>query len=96
LRWTRNCPPCLDSYAGRHDAEGEGVFVIARDGEALTIQSPADWGLLKLRLRPESQRDFFVSELPLRVTFQTGSGRVTGMVVYPPRGQKGVAATRIK
>jgi hypothetical protein len=81
----------LDSYAGRYEAEGEGIFVIERDGSALTIQSPADWGLPKLRLRPESQRDFFVSELPLRVTFQTN-----GIVVYPPRGQKGVAAARIR
>lgn len=86
----------LDSYSGRYEAKGEGVFVIVRDGGALAIEAPSDWGLPKLRLRPESQFDFFVSELPLRVTFQTGSGGVSGMLIYPPRGQKGVVASRIK
>jgi len=85
----------LDSYAGRYEAKGKGVFVVVRDGDALTIQSPADWGLPKLRLRPESQRDFFVSELPLRVTFETNSSGVSGIIVYPPRGQKSVPATRV-
>jgi CubicO group peptidase (beta-lactamase class C family) len=86
-------PAILDSYAGRYEAKGEGVFVIAREAGGLTIESPADWGLPKQRLRPESERDFFDSELPLRVTFHS-NGR--GMVVYPPRGQDGVAATRIE
>lgn len=81
----------LDSYAGKYVAEGEGTFIIAREGEALTIESPEDWGLPKLRLRPESSHDFFVRELPVRVRFQAG-----GMIIYPPRGQKGVAATRVR
>ena len=89
-------PKVLDSYSGRYEAKGEGVFAIVRDADALTIESPSEWGLPKLRLRPESQFDFFVSELPLRVTFQTSSGDVSGMVIYPPRGQKGVVASRIK
>jgi CubicO group peptidase (beta-lactamase class C family) len=89
-------PAILDSYAGRYEAKGEGVFIIAREAGGLTIQSPGDWGLPKQHLRPESARDFFVSELPLRVTFQTNSRGVSGMVVYPPRGQAGVVATRIE
>jgi serine-type D-Ala-D-Ala carboxypeptidase/endopeptidase len=89
-------PAILDSYAGRYEAKGEGVFVIARDAGGLSIESPSDWGLPKQRLRPESARDFFDSELPLRVTFQTNSRGVSGMVVYPPRGQDGVVATRIE
>jgi D-alanyl-D-alanine-carboxypeptidase/D-alanyl-D-alanine-endopeptidase len=87
----------LDLYTGRYDVPGEGVFTIGRDGGMLAIESPPDWGLPTLRLRPESPRDFFVSEIPLRVTFQTGSdGRASGMLVYPPRGQAAVRATRIK
>jgi D-alanyl-D-alanine-carboxypeptidase/D-alanyl-D-alanine-endopeptidase len=86
----------LDSYAGRYETKGEGVFIIARDGDALTIQSPSDWGLPAQHLRAESRHDFFVSELPMRVTFQTGSSGVSGMVIYPPRGQEGVVATRIQ
>jgi CubicO group peptidase (beta-lactamase class C family) len=86
----------LDTYAGRYEARGEGVFIIVREGDFLTIQLPADWGLPKLRLRPESLRDFFVSELPLRVTFQTDSdGRVNGLLVYPPRGQQAILANRM-
>lgn len=68
---------------------GEGVFVIGRERDFLTIQLPADWGLPKLRLRPESRREFFVAELPLRVTFQPD-----GILVYPPRGQRAVPANR--
>ena len=77
----------LDSYAGRYTSGAE-AFIIAQEGGFLTIQLPDDWGLPKLRLRPESLRDFFSRELPLRVAFQTDpDGLVTGLLVYPPRGQ---------
>jgi D-alanyl-D-alanine-carboxypeptidase/D-alanyl-D-alanine-endopeptidase len=86
----------LDGYAGRYTS-GIEAFIITREGAFLTIQLPGDWGLPKLRLRPESLRDFFVTELPLRVAFQTDNdGRVTGLLVYPPRGQKVVTATRVR
>jgi CubicO group peptidase (beta-lactamase class C family) len=88
-------PALLDTYAGRYDAAGEGVFAVVRQGDFLAIELPADWGLPKLRLRPESAREFFVAELPLRVAFQSdGKGRVTSLLVHPPRGQKAVLATR--
>ena len=78
----------LDAFAGKYEAAGEGVFTIAREGELLTFEAPADWGLPKLRLHAESSRDFFATELPLRVSFQDG-----GMLIYPPRGQKPILAT---
>jgi CubicO group peptidase (beta-lactamase class C family) len=85
----------LESYIGRYQAEGEGGFLIVLQGSYLSIQSPAEWGLPKLRLRPEGLRDFFVAELPLRVRFQTDhKKRVTGVLIYPPRGQSAVAALR--
>jgi serine-type D-Ala-D-Ala carboxypeptidase/endopeptidase len=85
----------LDTYAGRYEAGGEGVFIIVREGDFLTIQLPTDWGLPKLRLRSESLREFFVAELALRITFQTDSeGRVNGVLVYPPRGQHAIPANR--
>jgi D-alanyl-D-alanine-carboxypeptidase/D-alanyl-D-alanine-endopeptidase len=88
-------PAVLDTYVGRYEAQGEGIFVVLRESGFLTLQLPPTWGLPKLRLRPESVRDFFVAELPLRVTFQTdGKGRVNGLLVYPPRGQRAVPATR--
>ena len=86
----------LDSYAGRYASAAE-VFVITREGTFLTLELPADWGLPKLRLRPESPRDFFTAELPLRVTYQTDTdGRVTGLLLYPPRGQKAITAIRVR
>ncbi len=86
----------LAAYAGRYEAEGEGIFVVALEGEFLTFEAPAEWGLPKLRIRPESRREFFASELPLRVTFETeAEGRVTGLLVHPPRGQKAIPAGRV-
>jgi serine-type D-Ala-D-Ala carboxypeptidase/endopeptidase len=87
----------LDSYTGQYEAEEEGLFDVTRERDFLTIQLPPGWGLPKFRLRPESRRDFFVAELPLRVTFQADShGSVTGMLVYPPRGQHALPAKKIK
>jgi D-alanyl-D-alanine-carboxypeptidase/D-alanyl-D-alanine-endopeptidase len=86
----------LDAYAGRYEVTGEGVFVVAREGEFLTLESPPDWGLPKLRIRPEGRTEFFAAELPLRITFRTDAGgRVTGLLLHPPRGQKAVPAARL-
>lgn len=87
----------LDAVAGRYEAEGEGVFTVAREGTVLTLQAPPDWGLPALRLRPEGPRAFFCAELPLRVTVgETADGRARGIVVTPPRGQRPIAATRVE
>jgi D-alanyl-D-alanine-carboxypeptidase/D-alanyl-D-alanine-endopeptidase len=89
-------PSLLDKYSGHYEAQGEGIFTIAREKNFLTIESPANWGLPKLRIRPETLLDFFATELPVRITFQVdNSGRVTGLLIYPPRGQKAVPATRL-
>ena len=86
----------LDSYAGRYQAQEEGIFNITRERDFLTIQMPPGWGLPKFRLRPESRRDFFVAELPIRVTFQTNDhGGVNGLVVYSPRSQHALPASKI-
>jgi serine-type D-Ala-D-Ala carboxypeptidase/endopeptidase len=86
----------LDRYMGQYSAEDVGTFKIARDRDFLTLQLPIDWGLPIFRLRPESPTDFFVAELPVRVTFQTATdGQVNGVLVYPPRGQHGIPAKRI-
>src|SRR5205085_9586407 len=72
----------LDSYVGRYEAKDEGIFIIARENDFLTIESPADWGLPKLRIHPESQRDFFAAELSLRVTFKVDNNNlVTGLLI---------------
>jgi len=87
----------LEGYAGRYALEGVGVFQITREGGSLTLLAPVDWGLPKFRLHPESKDEFFVSEMPMHVTFQTGDkGNVTGALIYPPRGQHGIPTTKIK
>ena len=86
----------LDACAGHYDAKEEGVFLIVRERDFLTMQMPVGWGLPKFRLRPESSRDFFVAELPIRVTVQTDTnGQVNGILVYPPRGQREHPAHRM-
>jgi serine-type D-Ala-D-Ala carboxypeptidase/endopeptidase len=86
----------LDAYVGRYDLQDEGVTTITRDGALLAIELPASWGLPKLKLHAESPRDFFATELPLRATFEVdASGRVTGMLVHPPRGQSAIPASRL-
>lgn len=86
----------LDACAGTYDADEEGIFSIVREHDFLTLQLPIAWGLPKFRLRPESRSDFFVAELPIRVTCQSdGDARATGVLVYPPRGQRGVQARRV-
>jgi len=86
----------FSKYAGRYEAQGEGIFTVTREDSSLTLESPADWGLPKLRIRPENPGDFFATELPVRMTFQTGAdGRETGLLIYPPRGQKAVPANKL-
>jgi D-alanyl-D-alanine-carboxypeptidase/D-alanyl-D-alanine-endopeptidase len=83
----------LKGYEGRYEVEGEGVFELELEGKYLTFLAPADWGLPKLRLHAESQRDFFANELPLLVTVQLGNdGRAMGLVITPPRGQHAMQA----
>jgi hypothetical protein len=89
-------PAKLDIYLGNYEADGEGIFEIVRDGDSLVIRAPAEWGLPKFRLHAENRQDFFVAELPMRVAFQfENDGSVKKMLVYPPRGQRPIPATRL-
>ncbi len=86
----------LDRYVGRYDMQDEGVVVIGRQGALLTIEMPASWGLPKLRLHAEKEREFFTTGLPLQATFEVdANGRVTGMLVHPPRGGRPIPARRL-
>jgi serine-type D-Ala-D-Ala carboxypeptidase/endopeptidase len=86
----------LDRYVGRYDMQDEGIVVIGREGTLLTIQLPAGWGLPRLRLHAEKEREFFATGLPLQATFEVdANGRVTGMLVQPPRGQRPIPARRL-
>jgi serine-type D-Ala-D-Ala carboxypeptidase/endopeptidase len=86
----------LKGYEGRYEVEDEGVFELKLEGKFLTFQAPSDWGLPKLRLHAESERDFFANELPLLVTVQLGNdGRATALSITPPRGQRAMQARKV-
>jgi len=86
----------LDSYIGRYEGLDGETFIVGREGDYLKIKLPSDWGLPNLRVRPETHTRFFVSELPLRLEFETdANGQVAGMLVYPPRGQRALHTTRV-
>ncbi|MGH8102806.1 MAG: serine hydrolase [Chthoniobacterales bacterium] len=88
-------PSALDRYVGRYEVTGEGIFTVARKDNFLTLESPADWGLPTLRIRPETERDFFAAELPLRVSFQSDAeDHITGLFIYPPNGNKALPAQK--
>jgi hypothetical protein len=83
----------LETYEGRYEGpDGVGAFIVSGVGKNLTIRVPNDWGLPRFQLHPDSRTDFFVAEIPLRVSFQIANGRVNGLLVYPPRGQRAIAA----
>ena len=85
----------LDTYVGRYQMD-EGVVVVTREGALLGIALPTDWGLPKLPLYAQSKREFFARALPLQATFEVdANGRVTGMLVHPPRGQRAIPARRL-
>jgi CubicO group peptidase (beta-lactamase class C family) len=78
-------PALFDRYAGRYEPGAGAVFTVTREGDALMIQLP---GIPKLRLRAESERDFFVAEnTRVSVSFEVASdGRVTGLILKSPAG----------
>jgi len=84
-------PALLDAYAGAYVPGPGALFTVTREGDALMIQIP---GIPKLRLRPESTRDFFVAEnTRVTVTFNVdAAGAVTGLLLKSPAGN--VPATR--
>jgi serine-type D-Ala-D-Ala carboxypeptidase/endopeptidase len=78
-------PALLDVYAGAYEPGPGALFTVTREGDALMIQIP---GIPKLRLRPESTRDFFVAEnTRVTVTFDVdAAGHVTGLLLKAPTG----------
>ena len=78
-------PALLDVYAGAYEPGPGAAFTMTREGDALMMQIP---GIPKLRLRPETTRDFFVAEnTRLTVTFDVdAAGHVTGLLLKTPTG----------
>ena len=78
-------PTLFDQYVGRYVPGPGAVFTVSRDGDALMIELP---GVPKLRLRPESERAFFVAEnTRVTVTFEMDAdGRVARLLLRSPAG----------
>jgi hypothetical protein len=78
-------PALFDRYAGSYEPGPGVVFAVSREGDALMLQLP---GLPKLRLRPESDRNFFVAEnTQLTLTFEVdAAGAVTKLLLKAPTG----------
>lgn len=75
-------PGLLPRYAGTYQPSAGPAFTISRESEGLMIQLA---GIPKLRLRPESDREFFLGEINLQVTFEIDpAGLVTGLIIHTP------------
>jgi D-alanyl-D-alanine-carboxypeptidase/D-alanyl-D-alanine-endopeptidase len=86
-------PALFDRYSGRYEPAPGVAFTLTREADALMIQLP---GTPKLRLRAESERDFFVAEnTRVGVSFVVDpDGRVTGLLLRSPAGE--ASATRVE
>jgi CubicO group peptidase (beta-lactamase class C family) len=70
----------LDRYAGRYDAGSGWVYAVTREGDALRIQLPA---APRFRLFAETERDFFIKEADIQVSFERDDkDRATGLVLH--------------
>jgi D-alanyl-D-alanine-carboxypeptidase/D-alanyl-D-alanine-endopeptidase len=70
----------LDLYVGQYRPSPEWVYTVTHEGGALRIQLPA---APKMRLYAETERDFFLKESDIKVTFQTdGQGLATGLILH--------------
>lgn len=74
-------PKLLDAYVGKYQPTEGGPINIERRGDALIVKfETAPQGL---RLHAESEKQFFVTEADLQITFQLDSlGRPTGLTVH--------------
>jgi hypothetical protein len=74
---------------GNHQALGWNIY--GKDSDQLIFRDGSSFGYASA-----IAHDFFATELPVRVTFQTGpDGKVRSLTIYPPRGQKGVPADKL-
>jgi CubicO group peptidase (beta-lactamase class C family) len=70
----------FDQYAGRYDAGGGWVYAVTHEGDALRIQLPA---APKFRLLAETERDFFVKEADIQISFERDEkGRASGLILH--------------
>jgi D-alanyl-D-alanine-carboxypeptidase/D-alanyl-D-alanine-endopeptidase len=70
----------FDLYAGQYDPGGGWTYTVTHEGDGLRIQLPA---APRYRLFAETERDFFLKETDIQVTFKRDdNGRVTGLILH--------------
>ncbi len=94
---TRSAPTVesLEAYAGCYAAEDGEAFVIAQDGDALTLEAPEAWGERSLTLRQHDATTFVAVDAAVRVEFlRDGRGSIVGASLSGAEGET-VAGARL-
>ena len=75
----------FDLYVGQYTLAPAALVTVARENDTLTIQLPS---APKLRLRAETERDFFIAESPQTTfTFEAdASGNIVRLLLQAPTG----------
>jgi CubicO group peptidase (beta-lactamase class C family) len=86
-------PKLFDLYAGKYQAAPNVIIVIARLNNRLMFISP---GSPMVRLHAESERDYFIAQADIGVTFQVDAqGHATGLALHLP-GLPPIPAKRLE
>ncbi|HEX7081624.1 MAG TPA: hypothetical protein VF329_11470 [Gammaproteobacteria bacterium] len=94
IRPYRSAADVLDRYAGRYETPTGVAFAVIHEAGTLTIDVPASFGLLTLRLHPEDESGSFRTDAG-RVVFRTdAAGRVTGFAFHNAGAVEAIVARK--
>ena len=86
-------PNLFDLYAGKYQAAPNVILVIKREGAKLSFMAP---GSPRVRLHAQGERDYFIADTDVTMTFKVDDrGRATGLVLHL-NGRFDVPAQRIE
>jgi hypothetical protein len=85
-------PGVLDAYAGEYQLAPNFVLAITREGSLMFLQAT---GQSRVRLRPEAETEFFISEVDAQVSFvRDATGKVSHLILH--QGGQNQKGDRIK
>jgi hypothetical protein len=85
-------PGVLDAYVGEYRLAPNFVLAITKEGQQLFLQAT---GQSRLRLHPEAETEFFISEVDAQVSFvKDSTGKVGHLILH--QGGRDQKAERIK
>ena len=86
-------PRLFGLYAGKYQCTPNVILVIGREGAKLTFMAP---GSPRVSLHAQSEREYFIADTDVAVTFQVNDqGQTTGLILHL-YGQFDVPAKRIE